>query len=328
MAAPSVVLMFSGQGSQYYQMGRAFFEGNTKFRSTLFDLDAIATRVVGQSIVDILYDDCRKKDEPFEAIELTSAAIFMIEYALVRTLLDDGIKPDYLLAASLGIYAAAAAAAALEPDHALECLAKASAAYESCCPRGAMIAIFGNPALHRELSTLHDYSDVAAVNFDSHFVISTIEEYVDEITSALNRNNVPFQRIPVRYPFHSRWMDAGADAAQAVFGTLTYNRPQIPIICCSRASVVEKISPATIWNAVRRPIQFQQSIAILEMSGPCRFVDIGPAGTLATFLKYALPATSGSKAYPILSPFGGELKNYERLASQRDLFGREPISVP
>jgi hypothetical protein len=40
----------------------------------------------------------------------------MIDYALVRTLLDDGIRPNYLLAAGLGVYAAAAAAAALDPD--------------------------------------------------------------------------------------------------------------------------------------------------------------------------------------------------------------------
>jgi hypothetical protein len=37
----------------------------------------------------------------------------MIDHALVRTLLDDGIRPNYLLAAGLGVYAAAAA---LDPD--------------------------------------------------------------------------------------------------------------------------------------------------------------------------------------------------------------------
>jgi hypothetical protein len=32
----------------------------------------------------------------------------MVEYALARALIDDDIKPDYLLASSMGIYAAAA----------------------------------------------------------------------------------------------------------------------------------------------------------------------------------------------------------------------------
>jgi acyl transferase domain-containing protein len=39
----------------------------------------------------------------------------MVGYALARTLLDDGIRPNYLLAEGLGVYAAAAAAAALDP---------------------------------------------------------------------------------------------------------------------------------------------------------------------------------------------------------------------
>ena len=139
-----IVLMFSGQGSQYYQMGQAFFDGDARFRNTLLELDAIAKHSVGHSIVDVLYDKRRKKEEPFEAIKSTSAAIFMIEYALVRVLLDDGLKPDYLLAASMGLYAAAATAGALDPRDVLECISKASAVYEAHCPRGAMIAIFGS----------------------------------------------------------------------------------------------------------------------------------------------------------------------------------------
>jgi hypothetical protein len=72
---------------------------------------------------------------------------------------------------------------------------------------------------------------------------------------------------------------------------------------------------------VRKPIEFERTIAELEKRGPRYYVDVGPAGTLATFLKYALPSTSASRMYSILSPFGTELKNYDRLTSERGLFG-------
>jgi hypothetical protein len=75
-----------------------------------------------------------------------------------------------------------------------------------------------------------------------------------------------------------------------------------------------------IWNTVRRPIEFERTIAELEQRAPRHYIDVGPAGTLATFLKYGLPPSSASMSYPILSPFGSELKNYERLLSQRSLF--------
>ena len=251
----------------------------------------------------------------------------MIEYALVRVLLDDGMKPDYLLAASMGLYAAAAAAEALDPRDVLECIAKASAVYEAHCPRGAMIAIFGSPTLHRDLRVLHECSDIAAVNFDSHFVISTVQRHVNEITATLDRNGVTFQTIPVPYPFHSRWLNEVSDAAQAALETLQCRQPKIPIICCSRAAVIEDFCPATIWNATRKPIQFRQTIASLEARGPCCYVDVGPAGTLATFLKYSLPPTSASRTFSILSPFAADLKNYQRLISERELFADRSINV-
>jgi bacillaene synthase trans-acting acyltransferase len=318
----STVMMFSGQGSQYFQMGRAFFGANATFRNTLLELDGLARQTVGQSIVDVLYDDRRKKDEPFDAVELTSPAIFMTEYALVSALLEDGIKPDYLLAASMGLYAAAAVAKTLNPRDILQCLAKTSAIYKSNPTRGAMIAIFANPALHRELRVLRECSDIAAVNFDSHFVISTADRYVDEISEVLDSADITFQNVPVSYPFHSRWMDSGKDAAQAIFATLQYRQPTIPIVCCSQASVIEEFSSVAIWNAVRKPIDFRQTIANLEMRGPCCYIDVGPAGTLATFLKYGLPSTSTSKVFPTLSPFAADLKNYRRLISEQDASAR------
>ena len=58
----------------------------------------------------------------------------------------------------------------------------------------------------------------------------------------------------------------------------------------------------------------KEAIAELESTGPYRYIDAGPAGTLATFLKYLLPKTSKSTAHAILSPFGSEQKSMEALA--------------
>ncbi|MEA2820139.1 MAG: bacillaene synthase trans-acting acyltransferase [Bradyrhizobium sp.] len=72
-----------------------------------------------------------------------------------------------------------------------------------------------------------------------------------------------------------------------------------------------------MWHAVRKPIEFERTIAGLEKRGPFDYVDAGPAGTLATFLKYTLPSASASRMYSILSPFGMEPKNYHRLILER-----------
>jgi acyl transferase domain-containing protein len=321
MSERSTVFMFSGQGSQYYQMGRRFFDENAEFRNILLQLDDVAKPLLGRSIINVLYDDGRRKDQSFDEIKLTSAAIFMVEYALASVLIDDGVKPDYLLASSMGIYAAAAIAAAVDPREVLEAVIKLAAIYEARCRKGGMIAILSNAKLHGDINVLRTNSDIAAVNFDGHFVISTTDEYCDEIAAVLLRDNFSFQKVAVRYPFHSRWMDDAKEAALAVLGTLRCRQPIIPLICCAQTTVLEAITPASFWNSVRRPIEFERTITEFEKRGPHHYVDAGPAGTLATLLKYALPSSSCSTAYPVLSPFGNDLKNYEKLISERSLSG-------
>jgi bacillaene synthase trans-acting acyltransferase len=317
MSERSLVFMFSGQGSHYYQMGRSFFDESATFRRVLLQLDEVAKPLLCRSMVDVLYNDGRKKNESFNDIKLTSAAIFMVEYALARALIDDGIKPDYLLASSMGIYAAAAIAAAVDPREVLGSLIKMAAAYETRCQKGGMITILGNCRLHRDLGMLCENSDIAAVNFSSHFVISTTDEYLHQIETVLRRENVAFQKVAVSYPFHSRWIENARQAALEVLGTMHYRQSTIPLVCCAEAGVLGTLTPEIMWNAVRKPIEFERTIAGLEKRGLFDYVDVGPAGTLATFLKYALPSTSASRVYSILSPFGMELKNYDRLISER-----------
>jgi malonyl CoA-acyl carrier protein transacylase len=184
-----------------------------------------------------------------------------------------------------------------------------------------MITILGNCRLHRELGMLRENSDIAAVNFSSHFVVSTTDEYLDQIETVLRHENVAFQKVAVSYPFHSRWIENAREAALEVLGTMHYGKATIPIVCCAEAGVLGNLTPEVMWNAVRRPIEFERTIAGLEKRGHLDYVDVGPAGTLATFLKYALPSTSASRKYSILSPFGMELKNYDRLISERRAFG-------
>lgn len=313
----NVVFMFSGQGSHYYQMGRAFFDGNAAFRQILLQLDEVAKPLLGRSIIDVLYNDGRRKDELFDEIQLTSAAIFVVEYALANALIDHGVKPDYLLASSMGTYAAATVAEVLDPNEALRSVIAVAKGCEAKCQKGSMIAVLGAPQLHRDLKVLRENSEIAAVNFASHFVISTTDEHVNEIESVLLRENIVFQRIAVSWPFHSRWMDNAREATLDALGKLRYRQPIIPLICCARCAVLEAVSPESCWDSVRKPIEFARTIAELENRGPSYYVDVGPAGTLATFLKYALPSTSTSQTYSILTPFGGELRNYQRLISER-----------
>lgn len=308
--------MFSGQGSHYYQMGLELFEGHPTFRNVMLEMDAIVGPVLQCSIIDTLYYAGKRKAEVFDNTTLTNAAIFMVEYALAKALIADDIVPDILISTSTGIFAAAAIASVINRDEALVTAAKVGMIFEAHCAKGTMVALLTDSGLYGEMDALNTRTEVAAYNFPSHFVVATPQNHLASLLRALAEKNVIFSQLAVSYAFHSKWIDDAEDAALKLFSTLRYREPQVPILCCSQTNVMEGVAPAHLWSSLRNPIQFSRTIVDLERQSHRSYIDVGPTGTLAGFLKRGLDAGSKSRVFSILTPFGNGLKNYEALKLQ------------
>jgi bacillaene synthase trans-acting acyltransferase len=304
----NVVFMFSGQGSQYFQMGKELFEKNGTFRRWMVQLDAMAHRSSGQSVLDSLYSDAHGKSDPFDRTLSTHPAIFMVEYSLAQTLMEMGVRPDMVLGASLGSFAAAAVAGFIDVEDALSAAIRQATALEEWCEPGGMIAILADPALFAE-EFFRGRSELAAVNFSSHFVVTAKGRELATIESELKGRTIGYQRLPVSFAFHSRWIDEAKVPFVSSMRSVARKQNRLPLVCCDQAAMVAELSDDYLWNVVRHPIRFRETIARLEQQGPRRYVDVGPAGTLATFLKYGLPATTTSTVQSILTPYGLDQKN-------------------
>jgi bacillaene synthase trans-acting acyltransferase len=302
------VFMFSGQGSQYFHMGKALYENNAAFRGWMQRLDETARAASGTSVVEALYAEARQKGEPFDRTLLTHPAIFMVEYSLAQCLMDAGVWPDLVLGASVGSFAAAAVAGFLEAEDALKAVIRQAVALEEGSEPGGMIAILADPALFGE-EFLRGRSELAGVNFASHFVISARQAELAEIESTLKKRNVTYQRLPVEFPFHSQWMDEAKAPFASFMQSVQCRQGRLPLACSDRTEVLSTLSDGFFWDVVRNPIRFREMTARLEQEGARRYIDVGPAGTLATFLKYGLPATTQSTIHSILTPFGLDQKN-------------------
>ena len=163
MPAVKTVFMFSGQGSQYFQMGRELFKTNDIFHDWMIRLDTIAKGLTGDSVIGTLYSDASRKGDSFDRTLLTHPAIFMVEYALAQALIHAGVLPDMVLGASMGSFAAATVAGFIEVEDALASVVHQAIAIEEC-ERGGMIAVLADPALFAE-DFLSHRSELAAVNF-------------------------------------------------------------------------------------------------------------------------------------------------------------------
>lgn len=317
MTTTKTVFMFSGQGSQHYQMGRALFDHDPVFRATLVRLDDVAREIGGSSVVEALYAGGNDRAGAFDQTLLTHPAIFMVQYALAQSLIAAGVVPDLTLGTSLGSFAAAAVAGFSDPERMLAAVIQQAAALDTCCDRGTMIAVLADPVLF-EQEFLRARCELAAVNFATHFVVSTPREQIAEVEAGLKARQVAFKRLPVGYAFHSRWIDPAQAPFQSFMTSIRCDSGWLPLVCCDHARVLDRLPDDFFWHVVRRPIRFREAITVLEQEHACEFVDVGPAGTLATFLRYILPPARRSAVHAILSPYGHDHTRLAAFAATRN----------
>ena len=308
-----IVFMFSGQGSHYFQMGKELFQHHPGFKKWMMDLNEIVYDNLGESILDKLYEQKKSKHDLFDKTVYTHPAIFMVEYALAQVLLESEIRPDYVFGTSMGEFAAAAVAGVMNFEEALLALIKQAQLLEKHCQAGGMLAILHKPTLFKDIPLLFNNSELASYNFDSHFVISGQHDALKEIASFLKKQHIAYQSLPVSQAFHSALIEPAASYYIDFLRKKKLKSPEIPFISCTQVDIIPSLSQNYFWDVVRKPMAFQQTVQMLEKKQPFLYLDLGPSGTLANFVKYNLTKSSKSEIVPIMTIFGNSLKNLEKL---------------
>lgn len=280
------------------------------FRSWMNRLDKVVRDMTGESVLDILGDEQRSKQH-LDRLLHTHPAIFMVEYALAQVLIEHGIEPDAVLGTSLGEFAAGAVGGVWDAETALQQVIRQAQAVERHCPPGGMIAVLHDAKLYEETPELHQNCELVSVNYQSHFVVAGDGERLQRVGSYLREKRILFQPLPLRYGFHSGAIDAAERPLLDELRTLSYRKPHTPFYSCSSVGRVEQISPRFFWDVARTPIQFSQVIQSMEREQPWQYLDVGPSGTLAGFLKHLLDPASASTAQAIMTPFHRDVKNLE-----------------
>ena len=296
-----VVFLFAGQGSQYHQMGRALFEHEPVFARTLRSLDAMVVDLTGSSVLERMYDEAKGIADPFDRLADSHPAIFMVEYALSRLLVDRGIVPDHVLGTSLGEFVAAAVAGVLPVEDLLRTVVAQARLAERHCPPGRMLAVLHDPGLFTRDPQLWAGSELVSVNYDEHFVVAGAPEPLMRIKRALESMGIAAEPLPVPHAFHSSHIDGFEAGFKDLFGGLEFQPPTVPLVSGVHATRRDRFDAGYFWDVVRRPIQFPGALRLLAGEGEHTYLDLSPGGTLAGFATRILGADAD--CHPILSPF-------------------------
>ena len=305
-----VVLMFSGQGSHYYHMACDLFESHPVFRETMFTLDEIAMGVNGKSVLKEIYHSEKTAKDWFDATIYTHPAIVMVEYALAQTLAAAGVRPDLVLSTSMGSFAGAAVAGSHSIEESLTASIKQAEAL-SLSGVGMMIAIVEQVSLFHNTPELYENSQLGGINFDGHFVITcTIEK--GELIESFLRKQYKYQILNISTPFHSSLIDPSENNFMEFLRHtdwgLKSKQSAIPMMCCINGELIDSIDMSYTWQAIRQPILFQKAIRQLETQGKFHYIDAGPSGTLAAFVKYNVDRQNAPQIVTTLSPRGSNQK--------------------
>jgi acyl transferase domain-containing protein len=303
---PRVAFAFSGQGSQYAGMGCQLYATSAVFREAIDRCDARLEGELDRRLPDILFG--KEADVLLENAIYVQPGLFAFEYALAELWRSWGIRPAGVIGHSLGEYAAACVAGALNLDEALRLVA-ARGRLTSELPRtGSMAAVFLSEAeVRKGLAACTSELDVAAINGPSNVVISGTTGDVQRACEYFASRGIEYRLLRISHAFHSAGIEPMLDQFEHLAAKVPFKEPRIPLVSnvWGRSFAEGEMPSASYWREhTRRTVRFTDAVNWVYGAGLTHFVEIGPRATLSALGRQMdhdgsrpwLPSMTGSGA--------------------------------
>ncbi len=288
--ARSVAFMFSGQGSQYANMGRTLYQREAVFRQWVDRCAELLRPHLGLDLRTLLFPPAGAEadaDDRLRQTALTQPALFTVEYALAQLWLSWGITPDAMIGHSIGEYVAACLAGVMSLEDALAVVA-ARGRLMGLLPSGAMLSLALDEAEARELLRDHPALTVAAVNAPGMCVVSGPHEAVDALARRLEERGVGARRLHTSHAFHSAMMDPILAPFTDVMHRVQLHPPRIPYISNVTGTWItaeQATDPAYYAEHLRSTVRFADGLATLAAEPGRALLEVGPGRALASLAK-------------------------------------------
>lgn len=273
-----VAFVFSGQGPQWWGMGRQLLGADEIFADAVAHVDERFAKIAGWSI----RDEMRRSEveSRIDATEFAQPLIFALQVGLFERLRALGLEPHAVVGHSVGEVAAAYASGTLSLDAAVRVIHQRSRIQQRATDAGRMLALaLTEQEAGEAIAPWSPRIEIAAVNGPKAVSVAGDASAIAEAEALLTGRGVSCTRLHVRVPFHSRHMDPlrgpllealhGLESATApgpaeMFSTVTGRR-------------LDRVLDAHYWfDNVRKPVEFLSAIRTMIAAGIEDFVELGP----------------------------------------------------
>jgi acyl transferase domain-containing protein/acyl carrier protein len=297
-----VVALFSGQGSQYLEMGRELVMNFPCLRQTYTHMDSLLCEDGLQPLSTVVFpqpvfDEAQKQIQlaTLQKTEYAQPAIGVFSAGLYKILQQAGFKPDFVAGHSFGELTALWVAGVLnEEDYLFLAKARGQAMAAPANPNfdaGGMLAVKGD--IQQITEVIKKFPQVAVANKNSQhqIVLAGKKEEINQVQDILKKQGFTTFLLGVSAAFHTPLVShAQKPFAQAV-EKVNFNEAQIPVYTnvtggCypQEPHAIQKILKEQLFNQVL----FQQEIENIYAAGGYCFVEFGPKNVLTNLVKEIL----------------------------------------
>ncbi|ARU62784.1 polyketide synthase [Tumebacillus avium] len=283
-----VAFLFSGTGSQYVNMARDLYETEPLFHEEVEACCELLAPLIGLDLRDLLYPEEGLEEHASAELRRTKyaqPAIFVVEYALVKLLIEWGITPSAMIGHSLGEYVAACLAGVFSLEDALELVVKRAQLIEAL-PQGDMLAVHLSETAVLAHLTRHGAVALAAVNGPELCVVSGTSEAVAGLRQELEAADVVCKRVHTTHAFHSVMVEPIMDQFAALVSSLERKAPELPYVSNVTGTWItaeEACDPQYWARHLRETVRFADGVQALNQEPDVILLEVGPGKALASF---------------------------------------------
>ena len=294
-----VVALFSGQGSQYLEMGRELVMNFPCLRQTYGYIDSLflkdSLKPLSETVFPPPVFDTAQRHIQAKALQHTDyaqPAIGAFSVGLYKILQQAGFKPDFIAGHSFGELTALWAAEVLsDEDYFFLVKARGKAMATPDQPSfdpGAMLAV--NEEINQVKAVIDSFPQVTIANFNSNrqLVLAGSTAEIAKVQQVLTEKGCSTILLPVSAAFHTPLIGHAQKAFAQATEAVTFKKAKIPVYT-NVTGERYPTEPQDIKNILgvhsSKSVLFKQEIESIYNAGGYCFVEFGPRSILTHLVK-------------------------------------------
>jgi amino acid adenylation domain-containing protein len=274
---PHLAFVCSGQGPQWWGMGRQLLSEEPAFRSTIERCDAIVKSLGPWSLLEEL--TAEESQSRMTETAISQPAIFAIQVALAALWDSWSVRPEAVVGHSVGEVAAAYLAGIFDLEDAVRVIYHRGRCMDRASSFGRMLAVgMSGDEVGRLLEKRDRRISIAAINSPGSTTLSGDAESLEEIAGLLREHNIFSRFLQVNYAFHSAQMDPVREELLRSLKGINPKRAKLPFFSTVSGKRVRgnELKPEYWWQNVRQTVRFADGVDRLIQHGCDTVVELSP----------------------------------------------------